>query len=606
MEEFDDTKKSTDQAYNRLIGAIESKRQLINDAAEKIRQGFSELKVQQDLLVKENGGIDVDDEDLLEINAGGQIVAATRKTLTRLVGTRLEALFSGRWEKKLLRDRNGRVFLDVNASCFRSIVDYLNELGISSPEDPPDPPHVDEGDEIFLGRLLTVFGMDEGLGIPIDSVILKDRQLCLRLHGFLDEDNIDGSLELLYRGSRDGFDASSFHTNCDNKGPTVTVIKSTEGFVFGGFTDKSWSSAGGWNLYHRSSKAFLFALKSHSRIGPTKMRVKTNEVEDAVLHTRSSGPCFGRGPDLQICNNSNANVSSCLNIGSTYSLPAGQTKNFITGNENFQVEEIEVFGFGNTKRNLVQSFKKTNVSLVDCNEEWSRVTFDEFQIDIKTVLDEEKKALIETNSILQQQVRAFEREKHFVDTFATGESEDIVQFNVSGEHMAVKRSTLGLCRDSVLAKQFDDPLWKQNGNLGSVEHWDFEQVATWASETKNIPDEVTQKLSENKIKGYELLLFGRDDLKEIGITRPGTLATVIGAINELKNSALGNVILVEQSAYCFGKMIDQLRLRAMSQPDEELPPEPEIREPDKKRFKRIVEYYFPGDEASSFIIGPPR
>merc|ERR1740139_625444 len=253
----------------------------------------------------------------------------------------------------------------------------------------------------------------------------------------------------------------------------------------------------------------------------------------------------------------------------------------------------------------MQNFKKNNVPLVDCNEEWTSITFDEFPTDIKTALDEEKKILVETNSTLLQQIHAFEKEKHFVDTFVTGQSEDIVQFDVSGERMAVKRSTLGLCRDSVLAKQFDDPLWKRDGNLGLVENWDFEQVTKWASEKKNIPDEVAQKLSENKIKGYELLLFGRDDLKEIGITRPGTLATVIGAINELKNSALGNVILVEQSAYCFGKMIDQLRLRAMSQPDEELPPEPEIREPDKKRFKRIVEYYFPGDEASSFIIGPP-
>merc|ERR1740139_665234 len=213
----------------------------------------------------------------------------------------------------------------------------------------------------------------------------------------------------------------------------------------------------------------------------------------------------------------------------------------------------------------MQNFKKNNVPLVDCKEEWTRTTFNEFPADIKTVLDEEKKTLVKANSTLQQQICAFEKEKHFVDTFATGQSEDIVQFDVSGERMAVKRSTLGLCRDSVLAKQF-----------------------------------------ENKINGTELLLFGRDDLKEIGITRPGTLATVIGAIDELKNSHLGNVILVEQSTYCFGKMIDQLRLRAMCEVDDELAPEPSIREPDKKRFKRVVDYYFPGDESSSFILGRSR
>merc|ERR1740139_599335 len=200
----------------------------------------------------------------------------------------------------------------------------------------------------------------------------------------------------------------------------------------------------------------------------------------------------------------------------------------------------------------MQNFKKNNVPLVDCNEEWTSITFDEFPTDIKTALEEEKKTLVETNSTLQQQIRAFEKEKHFVDTFVTGQSEDIVQFDVSGERMAVKRSTLGLCRDSVLAKQFDDPLWKRDCNLGLVENWDFEQVTKWASEKKNIPDEVAQKLRDSKIDGLALLLFGREDLKEIGITNPGTLVKAISAINELKNSSLGNAILVEQSAYCFG------------------------------------------------------
>lgn len=30
---------------------------------------------------------------------------------------------------------------------------------------------------------------------------------------------------LLYRGSRDGFSAKSFHSTCDERGPTITVVK---------------------------------------------------------------------------------------------------------------------------------------------------------------------------------------------------------------------------------------------------------------------------------------------------------------------------------------------------------------------------------------------
>ena len=44
---------------------------------------------------------------------------------------------------------------------------------------------------------------------------------------------------LLYRASRDGWGASNFHSCCDNKGPTVTVVKSGN-YIFGGYTEHEW------------------------------------------------------------------------------------------------------------------------------------------------------------------------------------------------------------------------------------------------------------------------------------------------------------------------------------------------------------------------------
>ena len=45
--------------------------------------------------------------------------------------------------------------------------------------------------------------------------------------------------QLLYRASSNGWAASSFHSYCDNKGPTVTVVKSGN-YIFGGYTEKNW------------------------------------------------------------------------------------------------------------------------------------------------------------------------------------------------------------------------------------------------------------------------------------------------------------------------------------------------------------------------------
>ena len=54
---------------------------------------------------------------------------------------------------------------------------------------------------------------------------------------------------LLFRASTDGNRPEDFHRCCDNKGPTLVVIKSGE-YIFGGYTSQSWESPGGMQLIH--------------------------------------------------------------------------------------------------------------------------------------------------------------------------------------------------------------------------------------------------------------------------------------------------------------------------------------------------------------------
>ena len=48
------------------------------------------------------------------------------------------------------------------------------------------------------------------------------------------------SLSLLYRSSIHNFTFHDFHSRVDNKGPTLTLMKSQNGNVFGGFASISW------------------------------------------------------------------------------------------------------------------------------------------------------------------------------------------------------------------------------------------------------------------------------------------------------------------------------------------------------------------------------
>ena len=43
-----------------------------------------------------------------------------------------------------------------------------------------------------------------------------------------------------WHAKTDGWAASTFHSNCDGRGPTVTIIKVND-YIFGGYTDASWS-----------------------------------------------------------------------------------------------------------------------------------------------------------------------------------------------------------------------------------------------------------------------------------------------------------------------------------------------------------------------------
>ena len=51
----------------------------------------------------------------------------------------------------------------------------------------------------------------------------------------------DCKWKLIYRSSENGYTAKSFHECCDDKGPTLIVIKSSGGWIFGGYTTQSWS-----------------------------------------------------------------------------------------------------------------------------------------------------------------------------------------------------------------------------------------------------------------------------------------------------------------------------------------------------------------------------
>lgn len=141
---------------------------------------------------------------------------------------------------------------------------------------------------------------------------------------FLQEQGFCGRqvrLELLYSGMRDGFAARDFHSKCDGKGPTLTVVQSEGQQRFGGYSGLSWMIAPRMVPY-ADPEAWLFQLDKQ-----TVMR-QTRNFMAAVNHSQNCLVSFGFGEndfqsDLCIYNDCHLHTESFSNLGSTYDLPEG-------------------------------------------------------------------------------------------------------------------------------------------------------------------------------------------------------------------------------------------------------------------------------------------
>jgi len=126
---------------------------------------------------------------------------------------------------------------------------------------------------------------------------------------------------------------------CDNKGPTVTVIKCTDGYVFGGFTSTAWASRG----VEASADAFIFSLHRPGGVGPVKLAVKA--AKDGIFDIWVCGPSFGMG-DIRVLSGANIDERNFSTIHS-YELPPGHPpvddETFFTGARRFRAAEVEVF-----------------------------------------------------------------------------------------------------------------------------------------------------------------------------------------------------------------------------------------------------------------------
>lgn len=141
------------------------------------------------------------------------------------------------------------------------------------------------------------------------------------------------SYELLYKASIDGEAASVFHSLCDEKGASITVVKVLNGSKCGGFTPLSWKTEGCWQK-DPSLRSFVCNLDNK-----TKFNLRDNYNHALDFHNYKLS-CFG-GYTLQL---TDKNLSNKNGICEACDYQIQSPTDLIGINENnFQAVDIEIF-----------------------------------------------------------------------------------------------------------------------------------------------------------------------------------------------------------------------------------------------------------------------
>ncbi len=590
MEQLERAKKKLKSAHEKLELDYTKHTNEQDEFETKLLERIRILEKKKDAAAAEYSLPDANDNDRVEINAGGKIIAARRGVLCQLKGTKFEALFSGRWEKKLLKDSSGRIFLDANGDSFQGIVDYLNELVISGEDDVPTLP-TEEGGEgrhmNYLDCYLNLFGINAPPSMP-DSSIVTSRTEANTIHQWLGEGGVDGGLELTYRSSRDGLSTEAFHNKCDNVGPTLLLIRTISGGVLGGYTDASWESNGS---YRKANKSFLFVLSGFGGGSPCKMKLKDKDDSEAVYHGRDFGPTFGSGNDICVTT-AGGGPAVVIEMGNSYERCPIEQMNTRT---NFSIKDMEVFAVSALqKKSLSNTMKEAPVVEI-------------FTKAINDAINEKWTTLHEMEMNVLSREEIFKEEEQFIDSFASGDEKDLISLDVSGTVMVTKRATLQIIEDSVLAQQFDDTKWTEQGSDNMrVMEWGAAEVCKWVKNIKGAQEDVSNLFETNGINGSELLALNENGLKMLGVERVGTTCLLLKEIKLLEQKSQDVSTLIEHSPYCFGKILDHLRLKRLQSINlAEEPAPPSVCESQQKRFEKVVKYYFPG-KASAVMLGSTK
>lgn len=196
-------------------------------------------------------------DDVVNFNVGGTFFSIYKSDLLKKIpkpftngnevfGPNLfEGLLSGMINVRY--DKNNAIFINRDPKYFSYILNYLRMANTNEafvyPSNSEDLTGLLKEAEYFKIEGLKQTEILNHFG---DSLILN-KKLAQELERICEFSSYDNWC-MIYRGSLHGFSAKDFHQKCDGHDKTLTIVKTTQGYIFGGFTNLKWDSISYWQL----------------------------------------------------------------------------------------------------------------------------------------------------------------------------------------------------------------------------------------------------------------------------------------------------------------------------------------------------------------------
>jgi len=175
----------------------------------------------------------------------------------------------------------------------------------------------------------------------LGNILTKENDLERFLIAMIPEKYQMAKTQLIYRGTRDGLNGATFGKLCAHKAPTLTLIRTSRKYIFGGFTPVPWSLNNS-NAEDPSLDSFLFSLKNPWNGSAVKFPLvaKANAVYSGV----NEGPSWNFAHlRIYLPNANYCHANGYYNFGAAPG--AYHSCSLLDGGCSISVEEIEVYLF---------------------------------------------------------------------------------------------------------------------------------------------------------------------------------------------------------------------------------------------------------------------